>query len=114
MQADALDGPRLNPCHAPSNWTRSVTYLSTCPDPQASSASGRVAKASDGRSNATGRPPSTNGTSRLDVAVGSRSAAAASVGGSAARSAVGQADAPGAGLAAADLLVNLEGILGAA
>jgi hypothetical protein len=79
----------------------------------ASSASGHVAKASDYRSNATGRAPSTSGTNRLDGAAGFRSAAAASVGGSAARSAVDWADAPAAataqeaGLPADDLLVGL-------
>jgi hypothetical protein len=84
------------------------------PRPQTSSASGRAAKASDGRSNATGRAPSTSDTSRLDEAAGFRGAAAASVGGSGVRSAVDQVDAPGAGLAADDLPVELEVGLGAA
>jgi hypothetical protein len=89
-------------------------YSIPVPANAGSSASGRVAKASDDRSNATGRAPNAKGTRRLDGAVGFRDTAAASLGGSAARSVVDQADAPGAasapevGLAADDLLVGLE------
>jgi hypothetical protein len=88
--------------------------------PGASSASGPVARASDARSNATGRAPSTNDASRLDEAAGFRGAAAASVGGSASPRAVDQADAlraawaQGADLAATDLPEDLEVGLGEA